>query len=100
MVATTSPEEAQPEDRARMIEEAAYYRFLQRGLIDGNDVNDWLAAEAEIDGCRRQADRLTRDAVGGPRFCRGASANSALGNPPLRNGLVELPGRTHTEVRG
>lgn len=100
MVETTSPEEAQPEDRARMIEEAAYYRFLQRGLIDGNDVNDWLAAEAEIDGCRRQADRLTRDAVGGSRFFRVARADCVLGHRALRNGLVELPGRTHTEVRG
>ena len=99
MVEITLPVEAQPEHRARMIEEAAYYRFLQRGFVDGNDLNDWLAAEAEIDGSGRQADHPAQDVVGGPRFCRGASANSALGNPPLRNGLVELPGRVHAEVR-
>jgi hypothetical protein len=98
MAEITLPAEAQPEHRARMIEEAAYYRFLQRGLVDGNDVNDWLAAEAEIDGSSRHADRPAQDDVGLPRFCRGASADTALGYRALRNGLIELPGRVHAEV--
>ena len=38
-----------PEDRARMIAEAAYYRAEQRGFGAGDPVLDWLHAEAEID---------------------------------------------------
>jgi hypothetical protein len=34
--------------RRRMIEEAAYYRAEKRGFSGGDDVQDWLAAEAEI----------------------------------------------------
>lgn len=36
-------------DRNRMIAEAAYYRAQQRGFRAGNPMDDWLAAEAEID---------------------------------------------------
>ena len=39
----------EPEVRYRMISEAAYHRFLDRGCEDGFDVDDWLAAEAEVD---------------------------------------------------
>jgi hypothetical protein len=35
--------------RHRMISEAAYYLYTQRGYEDGHDVEDWLEAEAEID---------------------------------------------------
>jgi len=35
--------------RHRMISEAAYHRFSERGYADGYDVDDWLQAEAEID---------------------------------------------------
>ena len=34
--------------RQRMISEAAYYRFVRRGYAHGHDVEDWLAAEAEL----------------------------------------------------
>ena len=37
-----------PEERQRMIAEAAYFRALQRGF-GGDPVADWLAAEREID---------------------------------------------------
>ena len=36
------------EERQRMIEEAAYYRAEQRGFDNGNEVQDWLDAESEI----------------------------------------------------
>ena len=35
--------------RHRMISEAAYRRYVQRGYADGYDLDDWLQAEAEID---------------------------------------------------
>jgi Protein of unknown function (DUF2934) len=41
-----------PEDtsnREQMIAVAAYFRAQHRGFHGGNSVDDWLAAEAEID---------------------------------------------------
>jgi hypothetical protein len=35
-----------------MISEAAYALYAQRGYVDGYDVEDWLAAEAEVDHLR------------------------------------------------
>jgi hypothetical protein len=37
------------EDRQRLIAEAAYYRAEQRGFVPGCEIEDWLAAEMEID---------------------------------------------------
>lgn len=37
------------EDRQALIREAAYYRAARRGLAAGKELEDWLAAEAEID---------------------------------------------------
>jgi ribosomal protein S27AE len=37
-----------PEEHRHMIEEAAYYRAQQRGFRGGDPVEDWLAAEREI----------------------------------------------------
>jgi hypothetical protein len=33
-----------------MISEAAYYRAQRRGFAPGRELDDWLAAEAEIAG--------------------------------------------------
>lgn len=38
-----------PEQRHRMIAEAAYYIAEQRGFNGGDSVRDWLLAENEID---------------------------------------------------
>lgn len=38
-----------PEQRYRMICDAAYFRAERRGFIGGNAADDWTAAEAEID---------------------------------------------------
>lgn len=38
-----------PDDRRRMISELAYLRAEQRGFQGGDAVEDWLAAEAEVD---------------------------------------------------
>lgn len=42
-------------DRERMIAEAAYYRAERRGFAPGAEVDDWLAAEAEIEALLRAA---------------------------------------------
>ena len=38
-----------PQERHRMICEAAYYRALRRGFRNGSPDQDWREAEAEID---------------------------------------------------
>jgi Protein of unknown function (DUF2934) len=38
-----------PDLRHRMISEAAYQRYVQRGYADGNDLDDWLQAEADVE---------------------------------------------------
>ncbi len=35
--------------RHRMISETAYRHYAERGYADGYDLDDWLAAEAEVD---------------------------------------------------
>ena len=39
----------EPDLRHRMISEAAYYLYTQRGYGDGYDMDDWLQAEAQIE---------------------------------------------------
>jgi hypothetical protein len=36
--------------RQARIREAAYARYEGRGCLHGHDVDDWLAAEADVDG--------------------------------------------------
>jgi len=38
-----------PDLRHRMISEAAYRRYAERGYDDGYDRDDWLQAEADVD---------------------------------------------------
>jgi len=48
-----------PEERRRMIAEAAYFRASNRGFEAGHAESDWLAAELEIDaqyGCGEHAE--------------------------------------------
>jgi hypothetical protein len=37
------------EQREAMIRDAAYYHYMQRGCAPGHDLDDWLAAESEIE---------------------------------------------------
>jgi hypothetical protein len=43
------------EERQRMIREAAYDRYVRRNFADGHALEDWLAAEAEVDERLRQS---------------------------------------------
>jgi hypothetical protein len=38
-----------PEERARMVAEAAYYLAERRGFEPGHELEDWFAAEARIE---------------------------------------------------
>ena len=46
----TAPSRITHEERWRMIAEAAYWRAEKRGFSGSGEVEDWLAAEADIDG--------------------------------------------------
>lgn len=43
-------EAANPDERRSRIEVEAYMRYLQRGGTPGAELDDWLAAERQIDG--------------------------------------------------
>jgi Protein of unknown function (DUF2934) len=45
----TRPNFVDLQQRASLIARAAYLRALERGFAPGNEVADWLAAEAEVD---------------------------------------------------
>lgn len=51
---SATPAFLEPEQRCAMIAEAAYYHAEHRGFESGHELEDWLAAEEEID------DLLTR----------------------------------------
>lgn len=46
-----------PEHRASLIAEAAYFRSERRGFAAGYELEDWLAAEAEVDARLLQGTR-------------------------------------------
>jgi hypothetical protein len=52
MPPATEPGEPQ---RKSLIAEAAYYRAEKRGFAPGEELEDWLAAEKEIDELTRAA---------------------------------------------
>jgi hypothetical protein len=52
------------EERYQLIAKAAYHRAEQRSFTPGAELDDWLAAEAEIDGMlgKVAADNQPKDA--------------------------------------
>lgn len=48
-----------PEQRHRMIEEAAYFLAEHRGFAGGDPLQDWLLAEAEVDTVLRGVSQVT-----------------------------------------
>lgn len=43
---------ANPQERWAMIARLAYFRAERRGFAPGGELQDWLAAEAEVDAAR------------------------------------------------
>ncbi|MEY6431981.1 DUF2934 domain-containing protein [Thioalkalicoccus limnaeus] len=39
-----------PEGREGLIRQTAYFRAQRRGFAPGSELEDWLAAEKEVDG--------------------------------------------------
>ena len=52
------------DERGRMIREGAYRRFEQRAFAHGHDLEDWLAAESEVDSMI--SERQRSEGVGSP----------------------------------
>lgn len=48
-IVTRSSAYMEPETRDAMIAEAAYFRSAHRGFEPGHELDDWLAAESEIE---------------------------------------------------
>lgn len=44
-----------PEQRRQLIAQAAYFIAERRGFAPGNEIEDWLQAEAEIEACIKAA---------------------------------------------
>jgi hypothetical protein len=59
--AVTIPSFVDPQQRAALIARAAYFRAMDRGFGPGNELDDWLAAEAEVDA------ELLRGTTGTPQ---------------------------------
>jgi hypothetical protein len=55
-IVTRSSAYIEPEARDAMIAEAAYFRSAHRGFEPGHEVDDWLAAESEIDAAFARGD--------------------------------------------
>ena len=47
--ASDRPNFVDPQQRAALISRAAYFRAMHRGFAPGYEMEDWLAAEAEVD---------------------------------------------------
>ena len=44
------PVQTQAEPNRDQIQERAYFRYVERGRVDGKALDDWLVAETEIRG--------------------------------------------------
>lgn len=55
-IVTRSSAYMEPQVREAMIAEAAYFRSAHRGFEPGHEVDDWLAAESEIDAALARGD--------------------------------------------
>jgi hypothetical protein len=61
-VGVATPNFVDPQQRGALIARAAYFRAMHRGFAPGNELEDWLAAEAEVDA------ELLRGTAGTPRI--------------------------------
>lgn len=58
--AVSVPSFVGPETRAALIAEAAYFRAERRGFAPGHEIEDWLAAENEVDARLLRAESAPR----------------------------------------
>jgi hypothetical protein len=78
-----SKERATPDDDA--IAQRAYELYLQRGSVSGHELDDWLAAEAELSGAaaKEAKEAMDADAPVQPVVRRRAARGEAQSNRRL-----------------
>jgi hypothetical protein len=69
------------DERRRMIAKAAYFRAAQRGFAPGGELEDWLAAQREVDALL-EAGRLGRQPFGTEAIGLGAKRIGPLAETP------------------
>lgn len=55
-IVTRSSAYIEPQEREALIAESAYFRSAHRGFEPGHEIDDWLAAESEIDAALARGD--------------------------------------------
>jgi hypothetical protein len=83
-----------PEERRRMVAEAAYFRALDRGFQGGDPVDDWLAAEREINRLLPSAQQQKRELIAYERLRQAvgrilAESRSTVSADNLRSALEQ-----------
>ena len=66
------------EQREAMIRDAAYYHFAKRGYAPGHDLEDWLAAEVEIERIATASPEFPPDAEVQQSSAHGARTDDEL----------------------
>jgi len=69
------------DERRRMIAEAAYFRAAGRGFAPGGELEDWLAAQREVDALL-EAGRLAQRPIGTEGIGPGAKRIGPLAETP------------------
>jgi hypothetical protein len=87
------------EERQRMIQEAAYYRFIRRGFSHGHALDDWLAAEAEL--LRGNREQQAAEAVEPVEFeVQQSSTHGAMADDALKRIIRKHPQRDIPQIEG
>jgi hypothetical protein len=73
------------DERESRIREAAYYRYLGRGCCNGHDLDDWLAAEDELDHGTASA------SVAPPPDVQQSSVHGAMSDDRLKQAVRQHP---------
>jgi hypothetical protein len=66
------------EQREAMIRDAAYYHYAKRGYAPGHELEDWLAAEAEIERIAPESPSFAPDAEVQQSSLHGAGKDDEL----------------------
>lgn len=83
-----------------MIDEAAYYRYVERGYAPGHELDDWLAAEADFEraaNINRQPPQTEDAAVFG---IQQSSTLSPAEDDALKRAIKRHPRREIPRIEG
>lgn len=91
--------EISPEQHENMIREAAYFRYVEHGSFPGHDLDDWLAAEAEL--FRGAAERQPPESVETTEFgMQESGVHGAWEDDALKRIIRQHPQKGIPQVEG